>query len=386
MRRVLEGSHAVSHAVELARVQVISAYPITPQTHIVELLAELVADGVRDAKYVRVESEHSAMAAVIGSASAGARSFTASSSHGLALMHEMLHWAAGARLPIVMAEVNRALGPGWNIWADQTDSLAQRDTGWMQVYCEDVQEVLDSILMAYKLAERVSLPMMVVLDAFFLSHTYEPVDVPEQEAVDEFLPSWKPTEILDPTDPKAFNQLASPEYYMEFRYKMQQAMEAALRLYPEVDAEYQERFGRSYPMVQVTPAREGERAPLALVTTGSVTGTARVAQEELLRQDVAVDLVKLRMFRPFPQEEVRRALGPYERVAVIDRNLSFGYGGIFAQEIRAALANLAHRPVVYPFVAGLGGRDITPHTVASVVERAQAEAPPEDILWVDVKV
>jgi len=385
MRRVLEGSHAVSHAVELARVQVISAYPITPQTHIVELLAELVADGVLAAKYVRVESEHSAMAAVIGSASAGARSFTASSSHGLALMHEMLHWAAGARLPIVMAEVNRAMGPGWNIWVDQTDSLAQRDTGWMQVYCEDVQEVLDSILLAYKLAERVSLPMMVVLDAFFLSHTYEPVDVPEQEAADEFLPPWAPTEILNPGDPRAFNQLASPEYYMEFRYKMQQAMEEALRLYPELDAEYSARFGRSYPMVQVVPAREGERATLALVTTGSVTGTARVAQEELGRQGVAVDLVKLRLFRPFPQEEVRRVLGDYERVAVIDRNLSFGYGGIFAQEIRGALANRERRPVVYPFVAGLGGRDITPQTIASIVERALGDAPPEDILWVDVK-
>jgi len=385
MRRVLEGSHAVSHAVDLARVQVISAYPITPQTHIVERLADLVADGVLDAKYVRVESEHSAMAAVIGAASAGARSFTASSSHGLALMHEMLHWAAGARLPIVMAEVNRAMGPGWNIWADQTDSLAQRDTGWMQVYCEDVQEVLDSILLAYRLAETVSLPMMVVLDAFFLSHTYEPVDVPEQAAVDEFLPAWQPTEILDPRDPKAFNQLASPEYYMEFRYKMQQAMEAALRLYPELDAEYGEKFGRSYPMVQVIPAREGNRAPLALVTTGSVTGTARVAQEELAQRGVAVDVVKLRLVRPFPQGAVRRALGEYERVAVIDRNLSFGYGGIFAQEIRGALANLEHRPVVYPFVAGLGGRDITPQTIASVVERAQGDAVPEDILWVDVK-
>lgn len=388
MRRVLEGSHAVSHAVDLARVQVISAYPITPQTHIVELLADLVSDGVLDAKYVRVESEHSAMAAVIGAASVGARAFTASSSHGLALMHEMLHWAAGARLPIVMAEVNRALGPGWNIWADQTDSLAQRDTGWMQVYCEDVQEVLDSILLAYKLAERVSLPMMVVLDAFFLSHTYEPLDVPEQEAVDGFLPPWQPAEVLDPAEPRAFNQLASPEYYMEFRYKMQQAMDEALRLYPCIDAEYGALFGRSYPMVQVTCAREGARAPVALVTTGSVTGTARVAQEELRDQGVEVDLVKLRLFRPFPQDEVRRVLGPYERVAVVDRNLSFGCGGIFAQEIRAALAGSggpARCPAVYPFVAGLGGRDITPKTLASIVDRTRGPAPPEDVLWVDVK-
>ncbi|MDW7708837.1 MAG: hypothetical protein SCH98_00070 [Deferrisomatales bacterium] len=388
MRRVLEGSHAVSHAVDLARVQVISAYPITPQTHIVELLAELVADGVLDARYVRVESEHSAMAAVIGAASAGARTFTASSSHGLALMHEMLHWAAGARLPIVMAEVNRALGPGWNIWADQTDSLSQRDTGWMQVYCEDVQEVLDSILIAYRLAESVSLPMMVVLDAFFLSHTYEPVDVPSQDAVDTFLPPWNPPEVLDPANPKAFNQLAGPDYYMEFRYKMQQAMEEALRLYPVVDDEYRALFGRSYPMLEVLPAREGERAPLALVTTGSVTGTARVAQQELRERGVSFDLVKLRLFRPFPQDEVRRALVPYERVAILDRNLSFGYGGIFAQEIRSALAaggKGGRAPAVYPFVAGLGGRDITPATIAAVVERAGGGGPPGDILWVDVR-
>ncbi len=386
MRRVLEGSHAVSHAVELARVKVISAYPITPQTHIVERLAELVADGVLDARFIRVESEHSAMAAVIGAASAGARSFTASSSHGLALMHEMLHWAAGARLPVVMAEVNRAMGPGWNIWADQTDSLSQRDTGWMQLYCEDVQEVLDTILIAYKLAERVSLPAMVVMDAFFLSHTYEPVEVPEQDEVDAFLPAWEPTEILDPSDPRAFNQLASPEYYMEFRYKIQQAMEEALRAHDEIDAEFGRRFGRSYGAVRRIPCREGELAPLALVTTGSVTGTARVAQAALREKGTDVDVVKLKLFRPFPHEEVREVLGPYERVAVLDRNISFGAGGIFASEIRAALAGLDRRPRVYPFVAGLGGRDITPQTIESVVTRALGDEPPSDILWEGLKL
>jgi pyruvate/2-oxoacid:ferredoxin oxidoreductase alpha subunit len=385
MRRVLEGSHAVSRAVELARVQVISAYPITPQTHIVERLAELVADGVLDARFLRVESEHSAMAAVIGAASTGVRSFTASSSQGLALMHELLHWAAGARLPIVMAEVNRALAPGWNIWTDQTDSLAQRDTGWLQLYCEDAQEVLDTILVAYKLAERVSLPVMVVLDAFFLSHTYEPVDVPDQQEVDAFLPPWKPTEYLDPTEPKAFSQLSPPDYYMEFRHKIQLAMEEAVGAFTEIDAEFGRRFGRSYGACEVVPATEGSPAPLALVTTGTVTGTARVAVAELQERGTRVDLIKLKLFRPFPQAEIRKILGPYERVAVVDRNLSFGAGGIFAQEIQAALANLHTRPVVYPFVAGLGGRDITSDTIATVVERALGDAPPEDILWVDLK-
>ncbi|GAB4265184.1 MAG: pyruvate ferredoxin oxidoreductase [Deferrisomatales bacterium] len=385
MKRVLEGSHAVSHAVELARVKVISAYPITPQTHIVERLAELVADGVLDAKFLRVESEHSAMAAVIGSASAGVRSFTASSSQGLALMHELLHWASGARLPIVMAEVNRALGPGWNIWADQTDSLSQRDTGWMQLYCEDVQEVLDSVLIAYRLAETVSLPAMVIMDAFYLSHTYEPVDVPDQEEVDGFLPPWRPAEILDPEAPKAFNQLASPEFYMEFRYRIQQAMEQALGAYDEIHGEFARRFGRSYPMCEVVRADEAGPAPVALVTTGSATGTARVAQRELARQGTAFDLVKLRLFRPFPYDAVREALAPYRRVAVLDRNLSFGAGGIFAQEIRSALANLAERPVIYPFVAGLGGRDITPATIATVIDHLAGDRPAGDVIWVDLK-
>lgn len=384
MRRVLEGSHAVSHAVQLARVEVVSAYPITPQTHIVELLAELVADGVLDARFLRVESEHSALAAVIGSATAGVRSFTASSSQGLALMHELLHWAAGARLPLVLAEVNRALAPGWNIWADQTDSLSQRDTGWMQLYCEDVQEVLDTILVAYRLAERVGLPAMVVLDAFFLSHTYEPVDIPEQVEVDQFLPPWRPTDILDPDRPRAFYQLSSPEFYEEFRYKAQAAMADALTVYREVDAEFGRRFGRSYGACEVVPAAEGRQAPLALVTTGSVTGTARATLPELAARGTPVDLVKLKLFRPFPADELRALLGRYERVAVVDRNLSPGAGGIFAQEIRAALSRLDVRPEVYPFVAGLGGRDITPATLAAVVDRALA-GPPEDLLWADVK-
>lgn len=385
MRRVLEGSHAVSHAVELARVGVISAYPITPQTHIVERLAEFVASGRMNAKFLRVESEFSAMAAVIGSASCGVRSFTATSSHGLALMHELLHWTSGARLPIVMAEVNRALGPGWNIWADQTDSLSQRDTGWIQLYCENVQEVFDTMLVAYKLAETVSLPVMVVMDAFFLSHTCEPVDLPSQADVDGFLPPWRPTEILDTADPKSFHPLSPPDYYMEFRHKIQRAMEDALVAYAEIDAEYGRRFGRSYGVCEVVPAEEGARSSMALVTTGSVTGTARAALAELACQGKKVDLVKLKLFRPFPQEEIRKVLAPYERVAVVDRNLSFGSGGIFAQEIRSALASLEHRPVVYPFVAGLGGRDITPETIASVVDRAQKEVCPANILWVDLR-
>jgi pyruvate/2-oxoacid:ferredoxin oxidoreductase alpha subunit len=278
-----------------------------------------------------------------------------------------------------MAVVNRALGRG-NIWADQTDSPAQRDTGWIQLYCEDVQEVFDSTLIA-QLGEIVSLPVMVVMDAFFLSHTCEPMDLPEQAKVDEFLPKWQSATCLDPGDPKSFNALTSPDHYMEFRHDIQKSMEEAIRSYAKIDAEYGHRFGRSYGICEVVPAEEGVSSRVALVTTGTVTGTARATLAELSRQGRKVDLVKLKLFRPFPKEEIRKILCVYDRVAVLDRNLSFGSGGIFAQEIQAALACLVHRPVVYPFVAGLGGRDITQETIISIVNRVFGYTSPEDILW-----
>ena len=246
MRQVAEGSQAVSEAVRLAKVQVIAAYPITPQTHIVEALSEFCANGTLNARFICVESEHSAMAAIIGAASSGVRTFTATSSHGLAYMHELLHWASGARLPIVMADVNRALGPGWNIWLDQTDSLSQRDTGWIQLYCEDSQDVLDTTLMAYRLAESVNLPVMVVLDAFFLSHTYEPVDVPDPKPVDKFLPPFVPRFQLDTGNPGAFNQFVAPQAYMEMRYNIQTAMEQVSENYSRIAEEFEIIFGRHY--------------------------------------------------------------------------------------------------------------------------------------------
>src|SRR5512143_2931382 len=213
MNKVIEGSHAVSYGVMLCKVQVICAYPITPQTHIVERLSELCASGDLQAKFIKVESEHSAMAACIGAAAAGARTFTATSSQGLALMHELLHWASGARLPVVMANVNRSLGPPWNIWCDQTDSLSQRDTGWLQFYCESSQEVVDTVIQAYKISEKVSLPSMVILDAFYLSHTFEPVNLPDQERVDRFLPPFEPRYRIDPRDPRSFSGITPPDFY-----------------------------------------------------------------------------------------------------------------------------------------------------------------------------
>jgi len=383
MKQVLEGSQAVAEAVRLARVEVISAYPITPQTHIVEYLSDYVADGTLRASFLKVESEHSALASLVGAASCGVRTFTSSSSQGLALMHEILHWSAGARLPIVMAEVNRALGPGWNIWADQLDSLSQRDTGWVQLYCEHSQEVFDTVLMAYRLAERVSLPVMVIMDAFFLSHTYEPVDVPDQEGVDQFLPPFAPRFRLDSDDPVAFSPLVAPQHYMEIRHNAAQAMDESLEQLAYIEGEFAESFGRTYGPVEPFLCDD---AKIILVTSGTVTGTARQVVGDLRAQGERVGLLKIKLLRPFPGDMIRETLGGVEKVAVIDRNCSFGIGGIFAQEIRAALCGLAGCPRVYGYIAGLGGRDVTTGLLEDIYRHTKdSEVPPEESIWMGLQ-
>jgi pyruvate/2-oxoacid:ferredoxin oxidoreductase alpha subunit len=383
MEKVMMGNHAVSYGATLARAQVIAAYPITPQTQIVEMLSELCAEGLLDAKFIKVESEHSAMAACIGASSAGARAFTATSGHGLALMHEMLHWAAGARLPIVMANVNRAMGPGWSIWTEQTDSLAQRDTGWLQFYCESNQEVLDSVIQAFKIAERVLLPTMLVLDAFVLSHTQEPVDIPDQELVDEYLPPYRAQYKLDTRDPHAFGALVTPSHYMELRYKIQKSMEEAVEVARQADEEFREVFGRGYGLVE---GYRLEDAQVVLVTSATITSTARVVVDELREEGHKIGLLKVRMFRPFPTEDVREALASARKVAVIDRNISFGHGGIFAEEIKSALYNGPHRAPVFGFIIGLGGRDVTPASIQGIAEYTLEHDEPEaEIIWREVK-
>jgi len=383
MEKVIMGNHAVSYGAKLARSQVIAAYPITPQTHIVEMLSEFCADGLLDAKFIKVESEHSAMAACIGASSAGARAFTATSGHGLALMHEMLHWATGARLPIVMANVNRAMGPGWSIWTEQTDSLAQRDTGWLQFYCESNQEVLDSVIQAFKIAEQVLLPTMLVLDAFVLSHTQEPVDIPDQELVDSYLPPYRARYKLDTSDPHAFGSLVAPPHYMELRYKIQKAMEGAVEVARQVDREFGEVFGRSYGLVEKYHLEDAE---VVLVTSATITSTARVVVDELRQEGHKIGLLKMRLFRPFPAEDVREALAGAGKVAVIDRNISFGHGGIFAEEIKSALYNGSHRPPIFGFIIGLGGRDVTPASIRGIAEYAfEHDAPETEIIWREVK-
>jgi pyruvate/2-oxoacid:ferredoxin oxidoreductase alpha subunit len=380
MKQVLEGSHAVSEAVRLAKVQVMSAYPITPQTHIVEALSEYCADGRMDARFLCVESEHSAMAALIGASSAGVRTFTATSSQGLAYMHELLHWASAARLPIVMAEVNRALAPGWNIWMDQTDSLAQRDTGWIQLYCEDSQEVFDTTLQAFRLAEWVNLPVMVILDAFFLSHTFEPVDVPEQTAVDRFLPPFSPRIALSTANPYAIGQMAPPTIYMEMRHNIQEAMALVPERFHSVEQEFADTFDRQYGAIEAVRCDDAE---VIMVITGTAASTCRHLISKLRGEGEKVGMLKIKMFRPFPAKLIREKTGSARKLAVIDRNFSFGAGGIFAQEIKAALYNNERHLPVFGYIAGLGGRDVTPEVLSEIYWRTKAAAAlPKESTWI----
>ena len=382
MKRVIEGSHAVAEAVRLARVQVISAYPITPQTHIVEILSEYCANGTMNARFLRVESEHSALAALIGAQSCGVRTFTATASQGLALMHELLHWTSGARLPIVMAEVNRALAPGWNIWTDQTDSLAQRDTGWIQLYCEDGQEVLDSMLQAYRLAERVYLPVMVVLDAFYLSHTYEPVDVPTEEEVDRFLPPYQPRFQADTENPCAFGQLVPPGAYMKMRHNIAEAMEESLFCLREIQEEFYRIFQRRYDPVDAICCNDAE---IILVTSGTITSTCRLVLQSLRDRGEKVGILKMKLFRPFPVAMVREATARAKKIAVIDRNFSFGASGIFAQEVRAALYNAPEHPPVFGYIAGIGGLDATVELLEEIYWKTKNTAFPEqESVWMGI--
>ncbi len=381
MKKVLMGNHAAALGACLARVQVVAAYPITPQTQSVELLAEMEANGSFKGKFMRVESEHSAMSALLGAATAGARTFTSTSSQGLAYMHEMLHWVSGARLPVVMAEVNRALAAPWNLWTDQTDSLSQRDTGWMQFYCANNQEVLDTTLMAYKIAEAVELPAMVILDGFTLSHTYEPVDVPSQEEVDAFLPPWNPQRVLTPERPLAFGALAGPKDYFRLRRRMAADMDLAAKTAEQVGRDFGRIFGRSYGLVE---AYRCEDAQTCLVTSGAVGETAKSAVDSLRARGFLAGNLRLRSFRPFPTEALLKAVKPGAGLAVVDRSYSPGTEGIWCSEIKAALYGKALPPAVYGFVAGLGGGDITSELLQEIwLEAHEKDADQDSVAWME---
>ncbi|MBN1881357.1 MAG: pyruvate ferredoxin oxidoreductase [Deltaproteobacteria bacterium] len=364
MKQLLEGNHAVSMGVLRSRVQVIPAYPITPQTHISELLAQFASDGTMDARYIKVESEHSAMAACIGAATAGARTFTATSSQGLALMHELLHWAAGGRLPIVMACVNRTLGAPWNIWNDQSDSMSQRDTGWLQFYCEDNQDCVDSVLLAYAVAERVFTPAMIILDAFILSHTTEAVDVPDEMTADRFLPPLNNPHAIDLDSPRAFSPVVAPDHFTEVKYRQFDAARRALTVIDEENRRFKEIFGRSYSSIE-TYRTDG--AETIIAACGAVCGTIRAAVDRLREEKTPVGMLKVRTFRPFPSELITDAVSGVSTVFVLDKSVIPGQGGPLAQEIRAALYDANKRPRVIGAVAGLGGRDITVDLICEAI-------------------
>jgi len=381
MKKLIMGNHAAAYGAKLAKAEVIAAYPITPQTQTVEKIAEMVASGEMKAEYIKVESEHSAMAACIGASATGARAFTATSSQGLALMHELLHWASGARLPIVMTNVNRAMAPGWNIWSEQNDSLSQRDTGWLQFYCESNQEVLDTVIQAYKVAERISLPVMICLDGFSLSHTYEGVDIPDQDEIDAYLPPYDPEYKLDVDDPKTFGALIFPDWYYEMRYKMQSAMEEAKSVIMEIDEEFGEKFGRRYGMVEQYKC---DGAKTIMITSGTIASTAKDTIDKLQEEGENIGLLRVRVFRPFPKEEIRKLLEGVERIGVIDRNISFGHEGIFFSEVKASLYDTPNPPKAYDFIAGLGGRDVTPVDIENMIHLTKS-GDIDEVTWYSLK-
>jgi pyruvate/2-oxoacid:ferredoxin oxidoreductase alpha subunit len=376
---ILDGNHAAAHGAKLSRVQVIAAYPITPQSPVTETLSEFVERGELDAQYIAVESEHSALAVCTSASMVGARTFTATSAHGLAYMHEMLHWAAGARLPLVLACVNRAIGAPWSVLNDQQDSISQRDTGWIQIYARNNQEILDSIIQAYKIAESVYIPVMVCYDGYILSHTEMPVDVPAKEDVDKFLPAYKPNTLLDPANPKNYNlvTLANPRInaegvlchgYMELRYLLQEALQNSRGRITEVGQEFGELFGRSYANMFWEDRLDD--ADIVIVAMGSLAMEAIVAVDMLREAGHKAGVLGLRVFRPFPKSDVVRALERARLVVVFDKNISYGIEGATCSEIKSALYGSSTTAVVRNFIVGLGGRDIKARELVDAVNKS----------------
>jgi pyruvate/2-oxoacid:ferredoxin oxidoreductase alpha subunit len=380
MKDFMTGNHAVATAVKLCRTPLIAAYPITPQTAIYEKLSEWDASGALKGIMMRTESEHSAMASCIAASLTGVRTFTATSSQGLALMHEMLHFAAGCRVPVVMVNVNRLLAAPWGFWADQLDSLSQRDTGWIQFYCENGQEALDTVVQAYKIAEQVFLPVMISIEAFFVSHFMEVVDLPEQEQVDRFLPPMNLPHKFDVDKPGFLVPVVSSELYRKYKHMAQGSMDSVKKLAVQVDEEFRKEFRRSYGIVEPVMLDDAETV---LVTAGSITSTARLAIGELRQQGHKIGLLKIRLFRPFPREAIQQALRGKKKIAVIDRNISLGSGGIFCQELRAALIHSPDHPLTFSYIAGVGGADVTPDVIKKIAYDLMSKTAPSDApVWI----
>ena len=357
-RIFVSGDEAVAEAVRLVKPHVISAYPITPQTVAVERISDFVEDGSLNAEYLHVESEHTAMSAALGAAAVGARTFTATSSQGLLYMAEVLPYVSGARFPIVMMNANRTPATPWALLADHRDSLSQLDSGWIQVYCEDAQETLDMVIQAYRIAEdhRVMAPMMVNLDGFILTHTYEMVDLPGQEEVDDFLPPYTTCNKMDLEDPKTVCYAAMDDY-MEFHMKQELDMRKVPEVIEEIDGSFEEKFGRSYGgMVERYRCEDAE---VILMTLGSVTGTARIVVDSMREEGFKVGLAKIRFMRPFPRKEIMEIAGGAKAIGVIDKDISVGYEGIVFTNVNSSLSVLEKVPATVNFIGGLAGRNIS---------------------------
>jgi len=351
-----EGSAAVAETVALCRPEVVCAYPISPQTHIVEGLSDLVRAGTLErCEYMTVESEFAALSVCIGASAAGARTYTATASQGLLYMAEALYNASGLGLPIVMTVANRAIGSPINIWNDHSDSMSQRDCGWIQLYAETNQEACDMHVQAFRIAERLSLPVMVCMDGFILTHAYERIDVPTQVQVDEFLPPFEPRQALDPADPVTIGAMVGPEAFAEVKYLAHAKQLQALDLIPEAAAEFERSFGR--PSGGLVRGYRAEDAETVVVALGSVLGTIEDTIDELREEGVSIGALAIKSFRPFPMEEVRAALEGAKRVVVLEKALAVGVGGIVSANVRMALSGIQLHG--YTTIAGLGGRPIT---------------------------
>jgi pyruvate/2-oxoacid:ferredoxin oxidoreductase alpha subunit len=376
--QILTANYAAAWGARLAGVQVISAYPITPQSPVMEKLIEFAQEGEMNAEIVTVESEHSAITVCISASAVGARVFTASCANGLALMHEMLHWAAGTRLPIVMAIPNRAMAAPWSILNDQQDSISQRDTGWMQLYCRNSQEVIDTVIQAYKIAEKVMLPVMVCYDGYVLSHTMMPVAIPDPDKVKAFLPPYVPHTILDPENPRNINPvtLADPREnsegvlchgYFEFRYLLQQAHMDAVNAVAETGREFKKVFGREYGIYDTYMTDDAE---IIIFSMGSAASEAMDAVDLLREEGIRTGVIHLRLYRPFPSDIIAEAVASTgcRAVAVIEKDLSVGYEGALCSDLKAALYDRGTPMPVHNYIAGLGGRDLNASHIIEAVK------------------
>ena len=377
--RIITGNEAMAQGVRLCRAQVVAAYPITPQSPVTEILSQMIERGELKAEYVTVESEHSALSVCIGASTVGARVFTATSANGLAYMCEQIHWAAGARLPLVMGCVNRAMAAPWNVLNDQQDSMSQRDAGWIQIFARNNQEILDLVIQGYKIAESAYLPVMVCYDGYLLSHTVMPVETPLQEEVDRFLPPYKAHTILDPADPRNLNQvtLADPRLnaegdlchgYLELRYLLEEALEASPETIVAVDAEFGKRFGRTWG--GMTWDYRAEDADILLTAAGSLASEATVAVDQLRDEGYAAGVLAVRVYRPFPKRQLVEGTGRARLVTVFDKSLSYGNEGPICGDLKAALYNSGRTPAVHGYIAGLGGRDVKARELAEAVKES----------------